>query len=154
MGNAVASDGRARESRTATSPVDGEVQLSVQNLGGISEADVAFSAGVTLLSGRNPSNKSSLLRSLAGVSGGATPPLKRDADAGETLRGKRRERSDLTARIRTPRDAVEELQAELASVRSPTVTSSAVSSRRRFSASPSTGSTPTARIAAVSTARL
>jgi recombinational DNA repair ATPase RecF len=130
VGNTVASDGRARESRTATPPVDGEVQLSVQNLGGISEADVTFSTGVTLLSGRNASNKSSLLRSLAGVLGGATPPLKRDADAGE------------------------ELQTELASVRSPTVTSSAVSSRRRFSASPSTGSTPAARIAAVSTARL
>jgi DNA repair exonuclease SbcCD ATPase subunit len=60
-----------------------DVHLRVQNVGGISEAEVGFSDGVTLLSGRNASNKSSLLRALAGVLGGPVPQLKTDADAGE-----------------------------------------------------------------------
>jgi DNA repair exonuclease SbcCD ATPase subunit len=54
----------------------------VENIGGIADATLAISDGVTLLSGRNASNKSSLLRSLAGVLGGPVPPLKNDAETG------------------------------------------------------------------------
>ncbi|MDS0280741.1 archaea-specific SMC-related protein [Haloarcula onubensis] len=61
-----------------------QVQLRVDNVGGITSAEVAVSDGVTLLSGRNASNKSSLLRALAGVLGGPTPPLKNDAETGGT----------------------------------------------------------------------
>ncbi|MFB6117245.1 archaea-specific SMC-related protein [Halosegnis sp.] len=58
------------------------VSLQVRNIGGIDETHVEFSEGVTLLSGANASNKSSLLRALTGVLGGPTPPLKSDADSG------------------------------------------------------------------------
>src|SRR6056297_3237940 len=61
---------------------DSSVRLTVRNVGGITSADLAISDGVTLLSGRNASNKSSLLRALAGVLGGPVPPLKNDAEAG------------------------------------------------------------------------
>lgn len=61
---------------------DGAVRLAVDNIGGIPAADLAISEGVTLLSGRNASNKSSMLRALAGVLGGSVPSVKSDADAG------------------------------------------------------------------------
>lgn len=61
---------------------DSQLTLTVENIGGIAAADVTLTDGVTLLSGRNASNKSSLLRSLAGVLGGPLPPLKSDADEG------------------------------------------------------------------------
>ena len=54
----------------------------MRNIGGITEADLTVSDGVTLLSGRNASNKSSMLRALAGVLGGPQPPLKNDAENG------------------------------------------------------------------------
>lgn len=63
-------------------PTPATLELTVRNVGGIAEATVTLSPGVTLLSGRNASNKSSLLRSLAGVLGGPTPPLKSDAETG------------------------------------------------------------------------
>jgi len=59
-----------------------QVQLTATNIGGITRADIAISDGVTLLSGRNASNKSSLLRALAGALGGPVPPLKNDAESG------------------------------------------------------------------------
>ena len=65
-----------------TERTDGPVRLTVQNVGGITDAEFAISDGVTLLSGRNASNKSSLLRALAGVLGGPVPPLKNDAESG------------------------------------------------------------------------
>lgn len=58
------------------------VELTVENVGGIRNADLALTDGVTLLSGRNASNKSSLLRALAGVLGGPVPPLNNDAETG------------------------------------------------------------------------
>ena len=54
----------------------------MRNIGGITEAELTVSDGVTLLSGRNASNKSSMLRALAGVLGGPQPPLKNDAEDG------------------------------------------------------------------------
>lgn len=68
--------------RTDTAATQEGVSLQVRNVGGISEAEVRLSEGVTLLSGRNASNKSSLLQALAGVLGGPTPRLKTDADEG------------------------------------------------------------------------
>jgi DNA repair exonuclease SbcCD ATPase subunit len=59
-----------------------QVRLDIENIGGISRADVTFSDGVTLVSGANASNKSSFLRSLAGILGGPVPPLKTDAETG------------------------------------------------------------------------
>jgi len=69
---------------TATTVGDGEIsaQLRVANVGGITDASVPIARGVTLVAGRNASNKSSLLRALAGVLGGPVPPLKSDADEG------------------------------------------------------------------------
>jgi len=60
----------------------GRVQVEIENVGGISSADVSFADGVTLVSGQNASNKSSFLRSLAGVLGGPVPQLKSDTDEG------------------------------------------------------------------------
>lgn len=69
-----------------TIPSDGGTdrhpRFEIRNLGGISEAELSLSEGVTLVTGGNASNKSSLLRSLAGVLGGPVPPLKSDAEAG------------------------------------------------------------------------
>lgn len=61
---------------------DSRVGLRVQNIGGIADAHLDISDGVTLLSGRNASNKSSTIRALAGVLGGPLPPLKNDAETG------------------------------------------------------------------------
>ncbi|MFC4440124.1 MULTISPECIES: archaea-specific SMC-related protein [Natrialbaceae] len=62
------------------SPEDFHVEL--RNIGGISDGQMTISPGVTLLSGKNASNKSSFLRGLAGVLGGPIPPVKSDADSG------------------------------------------------------------------------
>jgi DNA repair exonuclease SbcCD ATPase subunit len=59
-----------------------DCEVSVENVGGISGATVEFRPGVTLVAGRNASNKSSLLAALAGVLGGPVPTLRSDADAG------------------------------------------------------------------------
>jgi DNA repair exonuclease SbcCD ATPase subunit len=56
--------------------------MTVENVGGISGATVEMRPGVTLVAGRNASNKSSLLAALAGVLGGPVPTLRSDADAG------------------------------------------------------------------------
>lgn len=62
---------------------NGGIRVEVQNIGGISDTEVILSEGVTLISGKNASNKSSLLRSLVGVLGGPLPPVKSDTNAGE-----------------------------------------------------------------------
>ncbi|MBX0324434.1 AAA family ATPase [Halomicroarcula sp. F13] len=75
---------------TGSRAADDYFELRVENIGGIEDAELTITEGVTLLSGRNASNKSSLLRSLAGVLGGPLPPLKSDAEVGRvsmTLHG-------------------------------------------------------------------
>jgi len=57
-------------------------RIDVRNVGGISQATVRLDSGVTVLSGENASNKSSLLRSIAGVLGGPVPQVKTDEDSG------------------------------------------------------------------------
>lgn len=64
-----------------------ELHVDVENIGGISKCNVTLSPGVTLLVGENASNKSSFLRSLSAVLGGAAPPLKSDADNGHVYLG-------------------------------------------------------------------
>lgn len=59
-----------------------ELQIEVQNIGGISQGQVTLSPGVTLLAGENASNKTSFLRALSAVLGGPSPPLKSDASTG------------------------------------------------------------------------
>ncbi|WP_436910144.1 archaea-specific SMC-related protein [Halosimplex marinum] len=56
--------------------------VSVRNLGGIDETTVEFDPGVTVLAGRNATNKTSLLRAIRAVLGGDPAPLRRGADAG------------------------------------------------------------------------
>jgi len=57
--------------------------LSVTNLGGIDSTTVEFTPGVTLLTGRNATNRTSLLRALNGALGGTATTLKSTADDGQ-----------------------------------------------------------------------
>ncbi|WP_440988359.1 archaea-specific SMC-related protein [Haloarchaeobius baliensis] len=58
------------------------VRLSVENIGGISETTVTFERGVNVLSGRNATNRTSLLRAIMAALGSDDVSLKRDADEG------------------------------------------------------------------------
>lgn len=60
----------------------GTVRFDVRNVGGITRATVGLDNGVTVLSGENASNKSSLLRAIAGVLGGPVPRVKTDEGRG------------------------------------------------------------------------
>jgi|GEM_PF-72887 len=71
------------------SPLDPEargdgptVSVSVRSVGGIDETTVDFDRGVTLLAGRNATNRTSLLRAIRAALGCGEAPLKRDADEG------------------------------------------------------------------------
>lgn len=59
-----------------------EVTVDVENIGGIDEATVEFSPGVTVLTGRNASNRTSLLKALMAALGSDDVSLKSDADKG------------------------------------------------------------------------
>lgn len=48
------------------------VTVSVRNLGGIESEELTFERGVTLLTGRNATNRTSVLRSVAAGLGGRT----------------------------------------------------------------------------------
>ncbi|MFB6141591.1 MAG: archaea-specific SMC-related protein [Halosimplex sp.] len=61
---------------------DDPVTVSVENLGGIDELSVTLQPGVTVLTGRNATNRTSLLRSIAAALGGSAGELKAGADAG------------------------------------------------------------------------
>jgi DNA repair exonuclease SbcCD ATPase subunit len=56
--------------------------LEVQNVGGIDETAIEFSPGITILTGRNATNRTSLLRSVMAVMGSDDASLKADADEG------------------------------------------------------------------------
>ena len=56
--------------------------LSVRNVGGIDETEVVFSDGVTVLSGRNATNRTSLLQALMAALGSQNVSLKGDAERG------------------------------------------------------------------------
>ena len=59
------------------------IEVTVRNIGGIDEARVEFGNGVTVLSGRNATNRTSLLRAITAAMGSDRPSLKSDADVGE-----------------------------------------------------------------------
>ena len=58
------------------------VQLTVENIGGISDTSVTLKPGVNVLSGRNATNRTSLLRAIMAVLGSDDATLKSDADEG------------------------------------------------------------------------
>ena len=68
------------ESRGATTE---SARITVDSIGGITGCEVEFHPGVTVLSGRNATNRTSLLTALTGVLGGEKATLKSDADSGE-----------------------------------------------------------------------
>ena len=56
--------------------------LSATNIGGIDETEVSFQEGVTVLSGRNATNRTSLLQAIMAALGSDQVSLKADADEG------------------------------------------------------------------------
>jgi septal ring factor EnvC (AmiA/AmiB activator) len=65
-----------------TSPRPSPARLSVENVGGIDETTVSLPPGVTVLAGRNATNRTSLLQALTAAVGSERASLKGDADAG------------------------------------------------------------------------
>lgn len=66
--------------------VDTELEVAtveVRNIGGIDETTVRLPPGVTVLTGRNATNRTSFLRAVMGALGSDDVPLKADADSGE-----------------------------------------------------------------------
>ncbi|WP_363465116.1 archaea-specific SMC-related protein [Halogeometricum borinquense] len=61
---------------------DTTAQVDVENIGGIEDADVQFQQGITVLTGRNATNRTSFLRSIAAGLGSDDVSLKSDADSG------------------------------------------------------------------------
>jgi DNA repair exonuclease SbcCD ATPase subunit len=59
-----------------------EVYLEAENIGGIERTEVTFSPGVTVLAGRNATNRTSLLQAIMAGLGSTHVSLKGDADAG------------------------------------------------------------------------
>lgn len=56
--------------------------ISVRNIGGIDETEVTLASGVTALTGRNATNRTSLLQALMAALGSERASLKADADEG------------------------------------------------------------------------
>jgi len=57
-------------------------QIEIENVGGIDRAEVDFAPGVTILTGRNATNRTSLLQAIMSVLGSDTATLKGDSDQG------------------------------------------------------------------------
>lgn len=62
-------------------PVGRQAKFSVQNIGGIDETTVELGAGVTVLEGRNASNRTSFLQAIMAGCGSDAVALKADADS-------------------------------------------------------------------------
>lgn len=58
------------------------VEVHVENVGGITEAEVAFPPGVTVLVGQNATNRTSLLQGITAALGSESASLKGDSDEG------------------------------------------------------------------------
>ncbi|AZH25346.1 archaea-specific SMC-related protein [Haloplanus aerogenes] len=58
------------------------VRVTAENVGGIDETRVEFTPGVTILSGRNATNRTSLLLAIMAALGSDAQPLKADAESG------------------------------------------------------------------------
>ena len=61
----------------------GDLTVRVRKVGGIDAAQVRVPPGVTVLSGENATNRTSLLTAMAGALGASRPNLKSDAEEGE-----------------------------------------------------------------------
>ena len=59
------------------------IDVHVENVGGISESDVTLHPGVTVLAGRNATNRTSFLQALMAALGSEHVSLKGDADVGQ-----------------------------------------------------------------------
>lgn len=59
-----------------------ELEIRVDDLGGIDTAEFRFRPGVTILAGRNATNRTSLLNAVAGALGGSGVTVRGGADAG------------------------------------------------------------------------
>src|SRR6056297_3001618 len=59
------------------------VAVAVENVGGIEEESLSFAPGVTVLTGKNATNRTSLLQSLMAAVGSDDVSLKSDAEQGE-----------------------------------------------------------------------
>jgi DNA repair exonuclease SbcCD ATPase subunit len=57
-------------------------EISVENIGGIDHSSVEFDPGVTILTGRNATNRTSLLQGIMAAIGSGNATLKADADNG------------------------------------------------------------------------
>lgn len=62
--------------------VEAEARLTVENIGGIDRTEGTFEPGVTILAGRNATNRTSLLQALMAALGSDDVSLKADADEG------------------------------------------------------------------------
>lgn len=59
-----------------------DIEVDVHNIGGIDETHVTFEPGVTILTGRNATNRTSLLQAIMAALGSDQATLKADADDG------------------------------------------------------------------------
>jgi chromosome segregation ATPase len=59
-----------------------QIELNATNIGGIDHTDVRFSPGVTVLTGRNATNRTSFLQAIMAALGSDQATLKGDADGG------------------------------------------------------------------------
>lgn len=66
----------------AQEPARGTVELSVEKIGGIDNCDITIQPGVTVLTGPNATNRTSLLTAIAAALGGSFGSPKGDADRG------------------------------------------------------------------------
>jgi len=67
----------------SNSTIERQATLQVSNVGGIDRTTVEIGPGVTVLTGRNATNRTSLLQAFMGVLGSEHATLKGDADHGE-----------------------------------------------------------------------
>lgn len=59
-----------------------QMEISVSNIGGIDETEITFEPGVTILAGRNATNRTSFLQAVMAGFGSSQASLKADADEG------------------------------------------------------------------------
>jgi len=64
----------------STKQVESKGALSVRNIGGIDETELTFEPGITILSGRNATNRTSLLQAIMAALGSDNVSLKADAE--------------------------------------------------------------------------
>jgi chromosome segregation ATPase len=65
-----------------TTQVSSEAKLTVENIGGIDRTEVTFEPGITILAGRNATNRTSLLRAIMAAMGSNDVSIKADAEEG------------------------------------------------------------------------